>query len=194
MYEEFLYPTRADNVTSEMLAMRTEELQRVSRYPLTILPSKDALYEFIARMMADQIKANNAAKKPTRWIIPIGPKSQYPILARITNAERISWKNVWMFHMDEWLDWQGRPLSTDHPFSLRGYAQRHLYDLIDKDLLPPKEQIVFPDPLNLDAFSASIQKAGGVDITFAGFGYRGHLAFNESPNNRWQYIPPAEFA
>jgi glucosamine-6-phosphate deaminase len=191
---EFTYPSTARELTPQMLAMPIEQLQKLSRHPLELFPTKQALYEHLARFMADQIKLNNARGLPTRWILPIGPKAQYPILARITNDERISWKNVHLFHMDDWLDWQGRPLPTDHPFSLKGYAQRHLYDLIDTNLLPPREQIVFPDPFRLDEFSERIANAGGIDITFAGFGYRGHLAFNESPNNRWQSIPPEEFA
>ncbi len=190
----FAYPRTAREVTSQMLALPAEELQKLARHPLEIFPTRQALYEHLARFMADQIKANHAKNAPTRLILPIGPKAQYPILARITNEERISWKNVFLFHMDDWLDWQARPLPMDHPFSLKGYAQRHLYDLIDKELLPPKEQIVFPDPFRLDEFSEKIARAGGVDITFAGFGYRGHLAFNESPNNRWQHISPEEFA
>src|SRR5436189_3684836 len=97
---EFQYPRRADDVTEAMLAMPAEELARVSRYPLRIFAAKQGLYEYIAGLMADEIKANNAHARPTRWIVPIGPKAQYPILAKITNAERISWKNVWMFHMD----------------------------------------------------------------------------------------------
>jgi glucosamine-6-phosphate deaminase len=190
----FGYPKSAQDVTPAMLAMPVEELRRVARYPLEIFATKQALYEHIAQFMANQIAANNAAGRPTRWIVPIGPRHQYPILARLTNERRLSWRNVWMFHMDEWLDWQGRPLPLEHPFSLRGYAQRNLYDLIDPELRPPAEQVVFPDPFQLDSFGEAIQRAGGVDVTFAGFGYRGHLAFNETPNTRWTYVTPEELA
>jgi glucosamine-6-phosphate deaminase len=190
----FAYPARADGVTADMLAMPADELVRVSRYPLTVLPTKQALYEHIATMMADEIEQRNRRGEPTRWILPIGPKGQYPILARLTNERRISWKKVWAFHMDDWLDWQGRPLPIDHPFSLRGAAQRLLYDQIDPPLRPPPEQIVFPDPFDLDSFTRRIKDAGGVDATFAGFGYRGHLAFNETPNTRWHRVSADEFA
>jgi glucosamine-6-phosphate deaminase len=191
---EFVYPRTAADVTDAMLAMPAEELKRLASHPLQVFPTKQDLYEYIAQLMADTIQSNNRQNKPTRWIVPIGPKNQYPILARLTNENRISWKNVWMFHMDDWLDWQGRPLPLDHPFSLRGYANRFLYDLIDPELRPPLEQIIFPDPYHLDSFSGSIAKFGGIDATFAGFGYRGHLAFNETPNNRWGRISSDEFA
>jgi glucosamine-6-phosphate deaminase len=192
--ETFKYPARANDVTETMLALPIEELVRVSRYPLHVLRSKQALYQHLAEMMAGEIETRNGRGEPTRWILPIGPKSQYPLLAKLTNERRISWKNVWAFHMDEWLDWQGRPLPIDHPFSLRGYAERFLYKLMDPSLRPPPEQIVFPDPFELDAFTATIDRVGGIDATFAGFGYRGHLAFNETPNNRWQRISENEFA
>jgi glucosamine-6-phosphate deaminase len=192
--ESFEYPRTADEVTEEMLSMPAERLQQLSRYPLLITPTKQALYEHIASLMADELRARNERGEPTRWILPLGPKAQYPILARITNDERISWRNVWAFHMDEWLDWQGRPVPYGHPFSMRRYAFEHLYELIDPELLPPREQIVYPDVYDIDAYSKMISEVGGIDATFAGFGYRGHLAFNETPVNRWQYISADEFA
>ena len=38
--------------------------------------------------------------------------------------------------MDEWLDWQGRPLPLDHPFSLEGAFQREFVTLIEPALRP----------------------------------------------------------
>jgi glucosamine-6-phosphate deaminase len=144
--------------------------------------------------MADEIKQRNRCGEPTRWILPVGPKSQYPILARITNEERISWKNVHAFHMDEYLDWQCRPIPADHPLSFRGYCKRHLYDLIDPPLRPPDSQVVFPSVYDIDDFSRRLEGVGGADIAFAGLGYRGHLAFNEPPSTRWHKVSAEELA
>lgn len=191
---EFIYPKTASEITEEMLALPVNELVSVSRYPLRILPSKEKLYEWLARSMADEIKERNAKGELTRWILPVGPKAQYPFLAKITNEEKISWKNVWAFHMDEYLDWQGRMVSSDHPFSFRGYCQRYLYDLIDPELLPPKEQIIFPSLENIEAYSERLREVGGADTTFAGFGYRGLVAFNEPPSTRWHRVTADEMA
>lgn len=188
------FPARAADLTEDLLTLPVERLLEVSPYPLTIQPTNAALYEWLARLMADEIKANNAAGKPTRWVLPVGPKSNYPILARITNEERISWRNVHAFHMDEWLDWQGRPVPLDHPFSLQGYCDRYLYKQIDPDLLPPRNQVVFPSIYDIDAYSKSIDEVGGIDTCFAGFGYRGHLAFNEPPSSRWLRVTADEMA
>ena len=84
---QIVYPKRAEELTEELLAMSPEELQAASRYPLRILPAKKDLYAWLARIMADEIKENNARAKPTRWIIPVGPKGQFPLLAKITNDD-----------------------------------------------------------------------------------------------------------
>lgn len=194
MIAEYTYPRLATDLTEQQLAMSPEELAKVSRYPLRILPDRAALYEWLAREMVDELKANNAADRPTRWILPVGPKAQYPILAKICNAERISWENVWAFHMDEFLDWQGREVAPDHPFSFRGYCQKFLYDLLDPELLPPPEQVVYPSIYDLEGYSAKLAEVGGADTCFAGFGYRGHVAFNEPPATRWHHYTVEELA
>jgi hypothetical protein len=43
----------------------------------------------------------------------LGPTEHYPLVARICNEERISWRGVRFTTMDEYLDWTGRPLSED---------------------------------------------------------------------------------
>ena len=190
----FEYPRTAAGITEEMLSMPADRLREVSRYPLRILPTTQALYEWLAGLMADEIKERNRRGEPTRWILPVGPKSQYPILARITNEERISWRNVWAFHMDEYLDWQGRPVPVDHPLSFRGYCQKYLYDLIDPDLRPPGEQIIFPSVYHIEEYSQCLASVGGADTCFAGFGYRGLVAFIEAPSTRWHRITADELA
>lgn len=190
----FEYPKRAADLTEEMLRMPVERLIELSRYPLHIYETKQEMNEWLARSMADEILERNRRNELTRWILPVGPKDQYPLLAKITNEEKISWKNVWSFHMDEYLDWQSRPVPIDHPFSFRGFCQRNLYDLIDPALRPPKEQIVFPSIHNIDGFSEKLEEVGGADITYAGFGFRGLIAFTEAPSTRWHKVSPEELA
>ncbi len=185
---------RAADLRPEHLGMSAEDLVAATPYPLRVLPTVDDLYAWLARTMAAELKQRNARALPTRWILPVGPKAHYPMLAEITNRERLSWRDVWAFHMDEWLDWQGRPLSPSHPFSFRGFMQRNLYDRIDPDLRPPAEQIVYPSVYAIDDFSERLRDVGGADTAFVGFGYRGHLAFNEPPASRWHSISVDEFA
>jgi glucosamine-6-phosphate deaminase len=117
----------------------------------------------------------------------------YPRLVEICNRERISWRSVHAFHMDDYLDWQGRSLPLDHPLSFEGYMRRTVYERLDLALRLPDTQIHFPDPRHLDWISQHIAEVGGVDTCYGGVGYHGHLAFNEPPISRWFKLTPAEF-
>ena len=65
---------------------------------------KEEVSRITGNMMADEVIANNAAGKITRWILPAGPMKQYVYFAERVNSERISLKNVYVFHMDEFLE------------------------------------------------------------------------------------------
>lgn len=177
----------------DYLSIPAEDLAKTSKIHLEILPDSAALYQHFAQDIADQIKANNAVGKPTRLILPVGPVGQYPLLAEITNRERISWGHVHTFNMDEHLDWQGRPVPLDHPMCFAGYMQRHLFDLLDPALRIPANNIHFPDPYHIDAISEHIKEVGGIDSCCGGIGYHGHLAFNEPPISRWYQLTIEEF-
>ena len=57
----------------------------------------------VGNMMAEEVIKNNAEGKPTKWVLPCGPMGQYKYFAQRVNKERISLKNVWVFHMDDFL-------------------------------------------------------------------------------------------
>jgi glucosamine-6-phosphate deaminase len=179
--------------TSHLFRLPAADLAAHSPVALTILPTPAALFQHCARALADEIKANNAANRPTRLILPVGPVGQYPRLVEICNHERISWRQVHTFNMDEYCDWQGRALAPDHPLSFRGYMQRALFDRLDPELRQPPSQIHFPDPLALDRIRAEIAAVGGIDTCYGGLGYHGHVAFNEPPLSRWYTVSVAEF-
>jgi len=177
----------------EFLYIPAAELARSSNIPLEILPDLGALYQHFARSIAEEIKENNRLGNPTRLILPVGPLGQYPILAEISNRERISWKNVFTFNMDEYCDWQGRAVPASHPLSFRGFIQKNLFECLDPEIQIPDEHIHFPDPLNLDWISECIQSVGGIDTCYGGIGYHGHVAFNEAPISRWYRLTPEQF-
>lgn len=181
------------NTLPNYLLLTPEELAGASQGRLEIQPDLASLFFHFARTVADEIKANTAAGKPSRLILPVGPVDQYPVLARICNQERISWKNVFTFNMDEYCDWQGRAISIEHPLSFKRAMRDLLFAQLDPDLRIPAEQTVFPDPLNLDHLSARIAEVGGIDTCYGGIGYHGHIAFNEPPISRWFKLTPDEF-
>ncbi|MEA3337477.1 MAG: glucosamine-6-phosphate isomerase [Chloroflexota bacterium] len=181
------------NNSPAYLSLPVPELSTTSKVCLTILPDLDALYFHFARNIADEIKANNVAGRPTRLILPVGPVGQFPLLARLCNEESINWRNVFTFNMDEYCDWQGRAVPLDHPLSFQGYIRRMLFDQLDPELRLPDDQIHFPDPLNLDWISQRIEAVGGIDTCYGGIGYHGHVAFNEPPISRWYKLTLEQF-
>jgi len=165
-----------------------EELRRRARLPFRLLPDLDAVIRDFAHSIAGEIRSRNARGEPSRLILPVGPIAQYPILVEITNRERISWKNVHVFQMDEWLDWQARPISPADPLSFTGYLRRHLFASIDPDLRPPESQHYVPDPFRPDEISDRLAALGGADVCYGGIGYHGHVAFNDPPISRWYKV------
>ena len=175
------------------LSIAAADIPKQSRVKVEILPDPASLFRKFARSLADEIKTNNEAGRPTRVILPVGPVGQYPILVDICNQERISWRNTFTFNMDEYCDWQGRWIPFEHPLSFRGSMHRLLFDRLDPDLRIPADHIHFPDPLKLDLISQEIQAVGGIDTCYGGVGYHGHIAFNEPPISRWHQVSVSEF-
>jgi glucosamine-6-phosphate deaminase len=163
------------------------------RMKLEVLPDADAVHRRIADEMYAELSANVAAGRPTRWVIPCGPTGQYPYLIDRINADGLSLESLHVFHMDDFLDWQGRLVPPDHPFSMKGWMLRNFYGAIDADLNVPESQRHFPDPFDPDAHSAAIADVGGVDTVWGGIGYRGHVAFNEPPRSPWHTISVEEY-
>jgi glucosamine-6-phosphate deaminase len=173
---------------AELMRMPVEELRRAARLPFRLLPDIPSILSDFANSIAGEIRARNARGEPARLILPVGPVAQYPLLVERTNRERISWKNVFVFAMDEFLDWEGRPIPLDHPLSFEGYLRRELFARIDPELRIPDDHCFFPHPFRIEAASDSIRRVGGIDCCFGGVGYHGHVAFNEPPLSRWHHI------
>src|SRR5579859_6866985 len=134
-----------------ILTLPVADLAAQGRCGIRLFRDVPAMIEQFADSMADELRANNAAGNPTRWILPVGPVAQYARLVEVSNRERISWKNVFSFQMDEFLDWQGRPLPLDHPLSFSGYLRRELFERLDDGLRPARLNIHAPDPFEPDA-------------------------------------------
>ncbi|HMD89711.1 MAG TPA: hypothetical protein VKF38_11165 [Anaerolineaceae bacterium] len=164
-----------------------------AKVKIKILANATDVIQWAARYMVDEVKNNNKEGKPTRWILPCGPTGQYPIFTQIVNEERINMRNVHIFHMDDFLDWQGRPLPIEHPLCFRGEMTRLIYDQIDTSLNVPESQRHFPSIYDIDGLTKEIEKVGGIDTMLSGIGYRGHIAYNEPPIAPWNTITEDDF-
>ena len=165
----------------DVTVIPTDKLGQGSPITVEVMETDQDLYHDMARTMLNQYLENEAAGRPTAFILPVGPVGQYRRMARICNLERINLKGLFSFNMDEYLDDEGNWLPLDHPLSFRGHMKRNFTDLLDTELAPPPENIIFPDPHDLDAVPRRIQELGGVDICYGGIGINGHIAFNEPP-------------
>ena len=168
--------------------MPVADLLRRARVGVRLFPTIDSMLDFMADSMAEELRRNNAAGAPTRWILPVGPVKEYFRLVEVSNRERISWRNADIFQMDEFLDWQGRPLAIDHPLSFEGFMRRQVCEKLDPELRPDPARVRFPDPFRPDEMARHMAAAGGVDTCYGGIGYHGHVAFNDPPISRWFHV------
>jgi glucosamine-6-phosphate deaminase len=120
--------------------------------------------------------------------VPLGPNAHYPLLAAMVNERQLSLDHVTYFGMDQWLDWEARPLPFEHPFNLEGYFHRVYLERVEAHLRPRPENVIFPDVRALDRSSEEIARRGGIATTYGGFGFQGHLAFNEPAGSRWSPV------
>jgi glucosamine-6-phosphate deaminase len=173
---------------NEWLAVPPEQLAERSPVPFLLTESREALHERFADDVFAELEGARHDGTEVSLIMPLGPTGQFPILARRINKSRLALDHVTFFGMDEWLDWQGRPLPLEHPFSLEGAFLREFVELIEPGLRPRPENVIFPTPLALDRSAEEIAKRGQVAATFGGVGFQGHIAFNEPPASRWSSV------
>lgn len=165
-----------------------------SRVKLVVHPDKEYLARAMCDALAEELVRNNRLGKATRWILPCH-KGQFRHLVERINRERISMENVHIFHMDDFLDWQGRPYPVRDAFtSCRGISTADLYDQIDPELNVPPAQRHVPDYRDPDAMDRAIEDVGGIDTLVGGVGCKGMVAFCEAPRSPYHRISLEEYA
>jgi glucosamine-6-phosphate deaminase len=160
---------------------------------LVVLKEPADVYLAFAKDLAGEIQRANEAERGLNLILPIGPIAQYPILAEICNRNRISLRNVFISLMDEYLDWQGRPIPLENPLRFQAVFEDFLQQL-DEELRPLRSQWIVPDPFEIDRVEKFFESRGGVDVCYGGVGVHGHIAFNEPPVSRYGKISLEEFS
>jgi glucosamine-6-phosphate deaminase len=163
------------------------------RLPFRIVADGAEMGRLMARELADLIGANNADGRPTRAIVPCGPSGWYAAWTDEVNRRRISLRDVTVFHMDECLDWQGRPLPEGHPYNFRAIMERHFYGGIDDELNVPDPQRKWLLPSTSNAVAEAIASAP-IDVTIGGWGQDGHVAYNQARRHPYSRISLDELA
>jgi glucosamine-6-phosphate deaminase len=177
---------------NEWFAIPPDELSARSPIPLRILTTPDEVHRDFAATMFEEIREAREAGRALRIIVPIGPTAHYPMLAERVNESGLALDHVTFFGMDEWLDWEGRPLPLTDLRSFEGQFHRLFLDRLEPALLPPADNVIFPTPADLERSAREIERRGPVSTTYGGFGFQGHIAFNEPPSTRWSAVSVEE--
>lgn len=170
--------TRDEEIRA-LLRMSPEEVVDRAGERLVVCEDLDALHRRFAENLAAEIRAHGAEGRPLRWILPVGPTGQYPVLADIINGESLDLSHCWFFFMDEYCDPSGRAVTADHPLSFEAEARRLFLDRLKGAHGLRADRVVFPNEKNINRLAGMIEAAGGIDTCYGGIGIHGHVAFNE---------------
>ena len=139
----------------------------------------------LAQEVKELIGSNNKRRKPTVLGLATGssPVPFYRELIRLHREEKLSFKNVITFNLDEY-----HGLGADHPESYHRFMRDQLFDHLDI----PQENIHIPDGTipsdeifeHCRAYEDAIEAAGGIDFQILGIGRTGHIGFNEPGSSR----------
>lgn len=150
------------------------------KIPVKIFPDNKAGSRFIAQEIASLIREKQKAKKPCVLGLATGysPKSLYTELVRMHKEEKLSFKNVVTFNLDEYY-----PIDNDALQSYNRFMRVHLFDHVD---INPKNIHIPNGEINKEAIKSHclayeklIKDYGGIDLQVLGIGNNGHIGFNE---------------
>ena len=157
---------------------------RFERIHTVIFDNKENAELLIAEEIIKLIQKNNKKNKKTVLGLATGssPKGVYKNLIEIHKKEKVSFKKVVTFNLDEYYS-----ISKDHKESYHQFMDENLFNHIDID----RNNIYIPhgdlDKKMIDNFCKEYEKKiksyGGIDIQILGIGANGHIGFNEPGSN-----------
>jgi len=168
----------------EYCSIPAEELEGhpLRKIPFRLIKDSAEMGELMSDTLIDEIKAANSEGRECYAIVPCGPKCWYAPFTRKINEQRISMKNMTVFHMDEVLDWNGDPLPDNHPNNFKAFMEKNFYGGIPDELNVPAEKRIYPGVDKIHEIRSMIESAP-VDITIGGWGQDGHIAYNQANRN-----------
>ena len=163
------------------------------RVPFRMVEDAREMGRLMAQELVDLVAARDAEGRATRVIVPCGPNGWYAPWTELVNARGVSLARLTVFHMDECLDWQGRPLPKNHPYNFRTFMERHFYGGIRPELNVPEVQRSWLLPSTMERVREAIAEAP-VDLTLGGWGQDGHVAYNQARRNPFLRVELEELA
>jgi glucosamine-6-phosphate deaminase len=140
-----------------------------------IFKDKSRLGAAAAGFAAERIKNAIKARGQANITLATGA-SQFEVMEHLVAEKDIDWARVIMFHLDEYIG-----LAAGHPASFRKYLKERFVNkvgtlkavhLVNGDAGDPQEEC---------RRLGKLITANPIDVTLAGIGENGHLAFNDPP-------------
>lgn len=156
------------------------------KIPLEIFPNAEAGSVFVAKKVAELIREKE--KKKERCVLGLStgksPLKLYAELIRMHREEKLSFRNVIAFNLDEYY-----PISREAAQSYYRFMHEIFFSHIDIDA---KNCHIPNGELPKDAmkdyclkYEKDIIEAGGIDLQILGIGSNGHIGFNEPGSSRF---------
>ena len=157
-----------------------------TRVPTLVFPASQPANKYVAKQIADLVKARSAAGRNTVLGLATGstPVGLYRELIRLHKEEGLDLSRVITFNLDEYF-----PMPKDDAHSYFGWMHETFFNHVNiewKNIHIPDGTI---EPEEVDEYcmkyERQIKEAGGIDIQILGIGRTGHIGFNEpgSPHN-----------
>ena len=150
------------------------------KIPVKIYPDITQGSAFVANEIANLIREKQKQKQKCVLGLATGstPKTLYAELVRMHKEEKLSFKNVIAFNLDEYY-----PIDNNALQSYDRFMRAHLFDHIDinpKNIHIPDGEIKKEDiKEHCRQYEKKIKDAGGIDLQVLGIGNNGHIGFNE---------------
>ncbi len=152
----------------------------VERIPVTVHASSSAASRAVAAEIASLIRSRASQAKTAVLGLATGstPQGVYEELVRLHKQEKLSFRNVVTFNLDEY--W---PMKPEELQSYRRFMNEYLFDHVDisRENTHVPNGTVARDQLaaSCEEYERQIAAAGGIDIQLLGVGKTGHIGFNE---------------
>jgi len=150
------------------------------KIPVKIYPDLKAGSKAVAKQIADFIREKQKKKEKCVLGLATGstPKTLYAELVRMHKEEKLSFKNVITFNLDQYY-----PISNDALQSYQRFMKVNLFNHIDID---PKNTHIPNGEIKKEnikehcrQYEKMIEDAGGIELQILGIGNNGHIGFNE---------------
>jgi glucosamine-6-phosphate deaminase len=160
-------------------------ISAAEKIPVTVYSSAQAASIAVANEIAQLIRDKTARGEMAVLGLATGstPTGVYDELIRLHEQEKLSFKNVVTFNLDEYY-----PMKPDELQSYNRFMREHLFDHIDieaKNAHIP-DGTVAREKVNeyCQQYERMIKEAGGLDYQILGIGRTGHVGFNEPGSPR----------